>query len=611
MQRTNTFFAIVQSVIAPQPPVQATDRRPVRRGSPGTRDAPSPSTPPSLVTDSRATSRLLLVLIAASLVATSAIGYLLLRASEETRSLVAATRDARLAHEALLDQQIGVRGFLLAGDTRYLEPHDAGRAVISDLHRSVATELAGDPELILLLIDAELAADRWMEQSAPVGVDQTLLTGTELRSFTEQGKVLFDRYRTAHERLVARVAAKRDAVVIREHRLVLGGFALQLFLLGATAWYGVRHRERLSRQVIGPLAELEAVVDRLRHGDLDARLGPSRYAELHNAGAGLAELAEELRAERRRADDRAAALTERADRLRALLRTSREISATTDVDVIADVVERAARRLSGWSTAHVHLRLDGRVSQSDDLQEVEATGIPLVRSDRIVVPMVVGGRVLGLLEAVDDETDLSSTGGGAPSDELVEVLSMLANQAAAALDAATLNATLAEESRIDPLTTLRNRRSLDEDLATMLDRNDREGSPLCVVVIDIDRFKTVNDEHGHAVGDLVLARVAEATKSSLRGDDTAYRLGGEEFVVLLPKTSIPEASEVAERIRRAVAREEPAGLAITVSAGVAARRSGERADELIARADASLYRAKAEGRDRVVVDASMTVVSSA
>lgn len=557
--------------------------------------------------DVQSTSRLLLGLIAAALVATSAIGMLLLRASEETRSLVIATRDARLAHEALLDQQVGIRGFLLSGETRYLEPHDAGRAAISGLHRSVATHVGGDPELILLLVDAELAADRWMEQSKPVGVDHALLTGAAMQAFIDEGKVLFDRYRVAHQALVDRVAAERDAVVAREHRLVVGGFALQLLVLGATAWCALRQRWRLARGVVSPLRDLQSVIERLRIGDLEARLQAAHYCEISSAGLGLGELAAELGNERERARVRSEALSERADRLRELLHTSREISSTPDVRVIREVVERTARDLSGCSSSRVYLTGQDPGLLASDLEEVRSTGTPLLRSGRVAVPMVVGGRVLGVLECVtapraNAGADPDSTSLEVAGEDVVELLSLLANQAAAALDAAALQAVLAEESTLDALTALRNRRTLEGHLARTVEEVRRTGQAVSLVALDVDHFKAVNDGYGHPVGDLVLCHVAEAIRRCLRTGDEAFRLGGEEFLVVLPGMAVDVAIDVAERIRAAVAADPPLGIGLTISAGAAALGPGESPAELLARADAALYRAKGEGRDRALAD---------
>jgi diguanylate cyclase (GGDEF)-like protein/PAS domain S-box-containing protein len=145
----------------------------------------------------------------------------------------------------------------------------------------------------------------------------------------------------------------------------------------------------------------------------------------------------------------------------------------------------------------------------------------------------------------------------------------------------------------DSLTGLSNRRMLEEQLPREMARARRTGSPLCVALIDIDHFKAYNDSHGHLAGDEVLRECARAWDDALRGEDTIVRFGGEEFLVLLPDTAPEEAAEVVERLRERTPMEQ------TCSAGLAAWDFVEGSDDLLGRADAALYLAKAGGRDQL------------
>ncbi|MBA3794948.1 MAG: diguanylate cyclase [Rubrobacter sp.] len=171
-----------------------------------------------------------------------------------------------------------------------------------------------------------------------------------------------------------------------------------------------------------------------------------------------------------------------------------------------------------------------------------------------------------------------------------------------------LNRMLFEQSREDPLTTLGNRLRLREDLEVLRGRAKRYNHSYAVVLCDVDHFKAYNDRYGHLAGDDALQRVAETISACLRRGDTAYRYGGEEFLVVLPEQDARAAAAIAERLRRAVQDLEIPHEAnapqdvVTVSAGVAALSTTGDPDELLKRADAALYAAKKAGRNRVSAD---------
>lgn len=161
---------------------------------------------------------------------------------------------------------------------------------------------------------------------------------------------------------------------------------------------------------------------------------------------------------------------------------------------------------------------------------------------------------------------------------------------------------------VDGLTEIHNQRYLLEFLDRELARSIRHDRPLCLLLFDIDRFKAVNDKHGHLCGDFVLRELSYRIKGKIRREDLFARYGGEEFCLVLVETQIAEATEVAERVRAGVAaqpfRFEADLLPLTVSVGIAGTSGGETgltAAELIRRADEKMYKAKANGRDRVEV----------
>jgi diguanylate cyclase (GGDEF)-like protein len=157
---------------------------------------------------------------------------------------------------------------------------------------------------------------------------------------------------------------------------------------------------------------------------------------------------------------------------------------------------------------------------------------------------------------------------------------------------------------LDPLTGIANRPGIEREAARALDASARNGTPLSLLMLDLDHFKSINDRYGHAAGDKVLRATAAVWQAQLRGRDPLGRIGGEEFVVVCPDTTLEQALLVAGRLREAAHGLrfddiDPA-LAVSVSIGAAqARKSGDSCDALIDRADAALYRAKQQGRDRV------------
>ena len=166
-------------------------------------------------------------------------------------------------------------------------------------------------------------------------------------------------------------------------------------------------------------------------------------------------------------------------------------------------------------------------------------------------------------------------------------------------------ATIRELAQVDELTRLSNRRHIVEALVAEQVRSQRSGQRLSVVLVDLDHFKAINDQHGHAVGDAVLCAFAEALRAGLRESDAAGRWGGEEFLLLLPDTSVAAAAVLVDRLRDALSRMSfehvLPGLRISFSAGVTECAADEHSHVAIERADQAMYLAKEAGRGRTSV----------
>ncbi|MEJ2621094.1 MAG: GGDEF domain-containing protein [Candidatus Thiodiazotropha sp.] len=161
-----------------------------------------------------------------------------------------------------------------------------------------------------------------------------------------------------------------------------------------------------------------------------------------------------------------------------------------------------------------------------------------------------------------------------------------------------------ESAFLDSLTGVKNRTAFDSNFCREIELNRRKNIELSVIVMDIDFFKRINDQYGHAVGDLVLRQVAKTAEASIRSSDALYRYGGEEFVVVLNGTDQSGAKLLAERIRKnieALRIDALKDLQVTLSLGVSMMNDGDTTESLFKRADEALYTAKNQGRNQVVM----------
>jgi diguanylate cyclase (GGDEF)-like protein len=283
-------------------------------------------------------------------------------------------------------------------------------------------------------------------------------------------------------------------------------------------------------------------------------------------------------------------------------------------DAIVAALTRAGHavdRLSGGRQADAALQAHPYDLIVLDLGLPEMDGVELLKRLRAradAVPVLVATAREALDErvrALDLGADDYLVKPAEPNELLARVRSGLRLRRAL-LELAAKNELLERLALTDPLTALPNRRAYEESLTSEIARATRHCKPLALLYLDIDRFKEVNDLHGHAIGDEALLGFADLLRRHARRGDLAARIGGEEFAVLLPHTGRTQAALVAERIRRAL-EAAPVGrtrtVSITTSVGVAtfSGTSAEDAPEFTRAADEALYRAKSEGRNRVAL----------
>jgi diguanylate cyclase (GGDEF)-like protein len=222
-----------------------------------------------------------------------------------------------------------------------------------------------------------------------------------------------------------------------------------------------------------------------------------------------------------------------------------------------------------------------------------------------IVPLPLRGRMVGSLNQG------SLDAGHFTPEAATDLLEHLAAVTALCIDSAMNRARLRRDGLTDALTGVANRRFFERRLEEEINLWQRHGGALSCLLIDLDRFKQINDRHGHAAGDRALQQVARQLNHGLRASDVLARYGGEEFVLLLPATDSRQSHEIAERLRAAVAGDDAiagAGSPVTVSIGLASLEEGmfRNVTEspgawLLRQADEALYRAKAQGRNRVAM----------
>ncbi len=218
----------------------------------------------------------------------------------------------------------------------------------------------------------------------------------------------------------------------------------------------------------------------------------------------------------------------------------------------------------------------------------------------VYLPLIAKGRIIGCFMVAGSRAN-------AYSHRHVRLLEQLASQIAMPLENSQLYAQAEKKARVDELTGLLNRRSLDEMLDNEISRHSRYGGEFSLAILDLDNFKAYNDTFGHLSGDVLLREIGARIKASIRTADSAFRYGGDEFAIVLPRTDIESARQVAERVGRRIAANINAGeVAITASIGIAVwPHDGISHSDIITAADTTLYHAKRAGGNRTVCASSI------
>jgi diguanylate cyclase (GGDEF)-like protein len=366
-----------------------------------------------------------------------------------------------------------------------------------------------------------------------------------------------------------------DAAVRTSERTIFVALLASLLLFGTATYV-------LGRSVVRTLGRLVDAANAIAEGRLGGRVEVRGRDEFSQLGGAFNRMAATL-------ELRLAELETERSRVRgATARFGEALAATHDPGQLIQVVVQSAVEATG-AAGGVVLGPDGELARAGD---------PDAGFERLAFPLRVGSSDFGLLVLTSDSFEADH----------VETVASLATQVVVALENARLHRMVERQAMVDSLTGLANRRSLEESLRTELARATRFGDSVCVVLADLDDFKSVNDKYGHAAGDEVLKAFAGALRKTARESDVAGRWGGEEFALVLPGTDAAGGARLAERARTAIEErhvEMPNGdlCAVTASFGVAAFPESHELGEILAAADSALYAAKGQGKNRVVVSA--------
>lgn len=563
--------------------------------------------------------------------------YQLMRDHAELSSEIERTSTALTLSQQMLvnvlDAQTGMRGFVMTGDEAFLAPY---RQAIDDQAATIAEGQqawpAGSRERELLQRFSTLFVNYREQVAEPaIALKRRALAGgengesaaEELQSAVAGGrdKARVDEMKRIARDLIehtrSRVSSHIDQSRTRQRNAQIVSIAgaplavlLGMILVGA-----------LVRRVRRSLQRLSDAAERVAQGDFSHRVHMDDSREFAQLSHGFNRMAERLEERKRQSD-----LLDRLTRGLQGCQSSEESFAVAE-GYVSRVLPGTAGALSlyrasrdqlttvfawpGTTATQPHERMfepgECRALRSGYKYYARgAEGDPCCRhfpvadaQEGLCIPMMDRGEVIGVL-SLTPQSDLDGL-----EEETRHLAGVLAETLSLNVGNLRLRESLRNQSIRDPLTGLYNRRFLDENLGREMSRSRRTGNALSIIVLDVDHFKQYNDSLGHDAGDAVLITLGRLLSEQARDMDLPCRLGGEEFLIVLPRASGEQAVLAAERLRQAVAamkidhHGEPLH-GVTVSLGVASfPDDAATPDSLIKAADQALYRAKRQGRDRV------------
>jgi len=559
--------------------------------------------------------------------------YVESRLSEQAEAQVRALSRHRAQQSlllALLEEEVGLRGFLATGDSKLLDSYSSGAREEADALRNTLDNL--DPS-DLEVAEAKITrlkamVEAWhLEVADPLVRERSRGPLLNLKAALEKEKKHFEAIRESSEPLLRFLDARDNARLAAVEESLDTARWFSLAAMGAVFLLGLGVSRWILRKVADPLVEL---ADSARQGtgfpepesihsvrevevlsqalfDLDARVREREQALLqdHEEAQAIRDFTElvqriDLESDLMAATEQALRRLVKADRVQIFLRPSTGDGLEVRIpELFSGEVEDHRILQNAMACRAIQKGTAVLLGSSAPTACICSLGVPK-KGGYLCIPLLATGQVLGLVNLQSSNAEQYTATRRRIAEACVSI-------AATALQALRALSMAKEQAIRDGLTGAFNRRFLDEVLTKEVDQARRREQPLSALMLDIDHFKRFNDQFGHEAGDRVLRAFCRSLQEHVRAGDVVARYGGEEFAVLLPFTTFEVAMSLAERLRLQVEAlslpepEFPRGCRVTTSIGVATfPEHGSAGDELLAWADKALYGAKGGGRNRVV-----------
>lgn len=543
--------------------------------------------------------------------------------SAQNSELAASRADSVLQGASQMSE--GARGYVLTGRQSFLDDYNSASAsVFQDLAMLQEIE-SGVPPMVSRSENIRKGVERWKKIWADPLIEKAKAgRSSEAATAVLQGSDEFARIQTDLKQFQSDNRAAASDRRNQGKRIVHSGLVSGAVLLGVFVLLLAVLVHAISRNISNPVIQLTQASDQLRQGDFDLTLPPEADNEFGVLTRSFLQMSQALRRDR--------------EELAALKRFSEAVTECTSESEVYDHILHALR-----DRFHPTQAIIFKLRPEEDFLEVVASLHPLpkdvhdwpviegknsckaVRMGRpfrvndVTVeplcpgkfvlpeegsyycgPLIAGGIIIGAVRLQGTK--------GFWTPERESLLESYLSTTASVLSNLQLLQTMREQANIDPLTGLYNRRFCKDYASKLMAMARRKDTPLGFVILDLDHFKNINDIYGHEVGDRILKQFAKTITQSMRETNLTARLGGEEFVVVLPDTGAKACQVVAERIRNAVAHmnmpqvnEKPLPN-ITVSLGIAVYpEHGATLEEMLQASDRALYESKRAGRNRATL----------